>query len=141
MESARTTPSGENPSPDPELLIRLKELCHEGWEIWNQFDAQVRSESFHPFIAAEYELVLDALIPLREPGRRFLEWGSATGVITIMADLLGFEAYGIELDSALVEEARGLAAAWDSGARTKGTRSTSLGRRRWTPWPGARGSR
>ncbi len=102
---------------DPDLLIRLKELCHEGWEIWNRFDVHVRSESFHPFIAAEYEVVLEELILLREPGRRFLEWGSATGVLTIMADLLGFEAYGIELDADLVAEARRLAAAWDSGAR------------------------
>lgn len=102
---------------DPDLLTRLKELCHEGWEIWDRFDVQVRGESFHPFVAAEYEVVLEALIPLREPGRRFLEWGSATGVLTIMADLLGFEAYGIELDADLVEEARCLATAWGSGAR------------------------
>ena len=32
----------------------------------------------------------------------FLEWGSGTGVITIMADMLGFEAYGIEINPALV---------------------------------------
>ena len=102
---------------DRDLLTRLKELCHEGWEIWDRFDVQVRGESFHPFVAAEYEVVLEALIPLREPGRRFLEWGSATGILTIMADLLGFEAYGIELDADLVEEARGLATAWGSGAR------------------------
>ena len=102
---------------DPDLLTNLKALCHEGWEIFNRFDVRVRGESFHPFVAAEYERVLEVLIPLRRPGLRFLEWGSATGVITIIADLLGFEAYGIELDADLVEEARGLAAAWDSGAR------------------------
>ena len=28
----------------------------------------------------------------RGPGLRFLEWGAATGVITIIADLLGFDA-------------------------------------------------
>ncbi|MFV2008060.1 MAG: hypothetical protein ACC667_11475, partial [Longimicrobiales bacterium] len=109
--------TGEDPPLDPELLTRLKELCHEGWEIWSRFDVRVRGESFHPFVAAEYEDVLAALISVREPGRRFLEWGSATGVITIMADLLGFEAYGIELDADLVVEARRLADAWGSGAR------------------------
>ncbi len=102
---------------DPDLLTSLKALCHEGWEIFNRFDVRVRGESFHPFVAAEYELVLEALIPLRAPGTRFLEWGSATGVITIIADLLGFEACGIELDAELVEEARGLTEAWHSGAR------------------------
>jgi len=113
-----TLPGGHAPSDlDPDLLTRLKTLCHEGGEIWNRFDGQVRSESFHPFVAAEYEVVLEAFLPLRRPGRRFLEWGSATGVVTIMADLLGFDAYGIELDADLVEQARRLAATWGSGAR------------------------
>jgi hypothetical protein len=39
------------------------------------------------------------------------------GVVTIMADLLGFEAYGIELDGRLVDTARELAARYDSRAR------------------------
>ena len=78
---------------------------------------KVRGEEFHPFVAADYESVLEALIPLRRPDLRFLEWGSATGVITIMADLLGFEAYGIEVDRDLVGQARGLATAWNSNAR------------------------
>ena len=117
MQRDPSSPPGGQPPVDPELLTRLKALCHEGWEIFNRFDVRVRGESFHPFVAAEYELVLEALIPLRAPGQRFLEWGSATGVITILADLLGFEAYGIELDAELVEEARGLAVAWDSEAR------------------------
>src|SRR5690606_12425757 len=42
---------------------------------------------------------------------------SATGVITIMADRLGFEAYGIECDLALVESARALAGRYESRAR------------------------
>jgi hypothetical protein len=92
-------------------------LCDEGWDMWSDFDIEVRGETFHPFVAADYELVLHTLIPLRSPGLRFLEWGSATGVITIIADLLGFEAYGIELDSDLVVQARRLASAWESNAR------------------------
>jgi hypothetical protein len=91
-------------------------LCAEGWAIFERFDSEVRDRAFHPFVAADYELVLAALITHRSPGRRFLEWGSASGVITIMADLLGFEAYGIELDSTLVETARALAARFDSKA-------------------------
>lgn len=89
----------------------------DGWEIWERFDREVRQRDFHPFVPADYDAVLRTLLPLRAPGLRFLEWGSATGVITIMADLLGFEAYGIELDPALVEIARGLAARHGSGAR------------------------
>jgi hypothetical protein len=101
---------------DPALRSRLATLLDEGWEIWDRFDTEVRGQEWHPFVAADYEQVLDALLPLRNPGLRFLEWGSATGIITIMADMLGFEAYGIELDPTLVTVARDLARRHDSGA-------------------------
>ena len=112
----------EPPSPPPAgvdaaLLDRLAALGAEGGEIWRRFDREVRRKEFHPFVPADYERMLQLLLALRAPGLRFLEWGSATGVITIMADLLGFEAYGIELDPELVEIARGLAARFGSGAR------------------------
>ncbi len=99
-----------------ELRVRLNSLIEEGRAIWDRFDCEVRQRHWHPFVAADYETVMDALLALRAPGLRFLEWGSATGVITIMADLLGFEAYGIELDPALVDTARRLAEKHDSTA-------------------------
>jgi len=100
----------------PELESRLGELRAAGWALFDQFDHDVRDHRFHPFVAANYESVLEALIAQRGPGLTFLEWGSATGVITIMADLLGYEAYGIELDESLVTTARALAARFDSRA-------------------------
>lgn len=99
------------------LRTRLEALCAEGWAAWDRFATEVREHHFHPFVAADYEVVQKALIPHRKPGQRFLEWGSATGVITIMADLLGFDACGIELDSSLVATARDLARKFDSRAR------------------------
>jgi hypothetical protein len=57
------------------------------------------------------------LVAHRAPGARFLEWGSASGVIAIMADMVGFDAYGIELDASLVTTARALAARFDSRAQ------------------------
>ena len=102
---------------DPALRQRLNALCADGWAIFERFDLEVRDRQFHPFIASEYEVVLQALKQHRGDNLRFLEWGSASGVITIMADLLGFEACGIELDSALVGTARGLAAKFGSQAR------------------------
>ena len=102
---------------DAVLRARLTSLREEGRAIWNRFDSDVRQLRFHPFIPSDYERVLRALLVLRGPGLRFLEWGSATGVVTIMADLLGFEAYGIELDPDLVDIARGLAERSDSDAR------------------------
>jgi hypothetical protein len=102
---------------DTALRARLSAACADGWRSWERFEAEVRDHEFHPFVAADYEIVLKALLPLRGPGLRFLEWGSASGVITVMADLMGFEACGIELDPALVAMARELASKHDSGAR------------------------
>ena len=94
------------PPVDDALATRLRHVCDEGWTLFEAFEATVREHDFHPFIPAEYEVVCDALVLHRAPGARFLEWGSATGVITIMASLLGFEASGIELDGQLVSTAR-----------------------------------
>ena len=105
------------PELDAALRARLDALCAEGWTIFEQFDAEVRDRRFHPFVAADYDAVLTALTAQRGAGLRFLEWGSASGVITIMADLLGYDACGIELDESLVQTARDLATRFHSGAR------------------------
>ena len=102
---------------EPELARRIGALLADGREIWDRFDREVREERFHPFVPADYDKVLRTLIALRGPGLRFLEWGSATGVITILADLLGYDACGIELDPVLVRTARELAARHGSAAR------------------------
>lgn len=101
---------------EPALRRRLAELCEDGWEIFDRFSRSSWEEDFHPFVAADYEAVLEALLPFRAPGLKFLEWGSASGVITVIADLLGFQAFGIELDAELVETARALAERHDSQA-------------------------
>jgi hypothetical protein len=102
---------------DDALRARIAAICEEGRVFWHEFDAGVRQDRWHPFVAADYDAVFDALVALRGTGRRFLEWGSATGVITIMADLLGYESFGIELDASLVEVSRDLAARAGSNAR------------------------
>ena len=95
---------------------QLAALVDEGWEIFERFDADVRQKRFHPFVAADYDRVLATLRTVCAPGLRFVEWGSATGVIAIMASLLGCESYGIELDPSLVRVARQLAARFGSSA-------------------------
>jgi hypothetical protein len=92
-------------------------VIEAGWEFDAHFDATVRDHDFHPFIAADYAVVRDALLAYRQPGARFLEWGSGSGIITIMADVVGFDAYGIELDAALVRTARSLATRFGSRAQ------------------------
>jgi hypothetical protein len=100
----------------PATRARVAELSEVGWEIWSRFDEEVRSRDWHPFVPADYDHVVDALVALWRPGLRFLEWGSATGVITIAADLIGYEACGIELDPDLVDTARELADRFGSDA-------------------------
>lgn len=100
-----------------ELQTKLTRLIAEGGELARAFDRDVRRKRWHPFVAADYNVVLHELQRLRRPGATFLECGSATGVISIMADLLGFDACGIEIDADLVTVARRLANEYGSGAR------------------------
>lgn len=102
---------------EAQLDGRLDALIADGWAIWERFDRPDRATEFHPFVPADYDVVRAALLRLRAPGQRFLEWGSATGIIAIMADLMGFEAFGIELDGSLVAIAREVAARHGSAAR------------------------
>lgn len=65
-------------------------------------------------IPSDYEQVWPALVEIRREhpdARRFLEWGSGLGVIAGLAAILGFEAYGIELDPELVDASQDLQAA------------------------------
>jgi hypothetical protein len=50
-------------------------------------------------------------------GSAFLEWGSGQGMIAILAALLGYDAVGVEIDEALVQESRELAGRYDVAAR------------------------
>ncbi len=100
---------------------RIDALIEEGMTLFSEFDRSVREKSFHPFVAADYNVVLETLLHLRESRRSsvptFIELGSGHGVITIMADLLGFDAAGIEIDGSLVSIARDLAKRYESKAR------------------------
>lgn len=116
LEDTLLSPSTQ-PVPDPKLHALLTRLGEEGWEMWAQWDREVRHDRWHSFVAAEYDRVLAVLTELRRPGMRFLELGSATGIITIMADLLGYDACGIEIDERLVYMAREVAIRYGSRAR------------------------
>lgn len=110
---------------DARTRTRIEALIREGCEIFHDFVLTIRRRGFHPFVAADYHQVWSALLAIRRPAQAvrgagrptFLELGSATGVITIIADLLGFESVGIELDAQLVRIARTLAERYDSSAR------------------------
>lgn len=69
------------------------------------------------FVASDFITVHAALSRVLEEGlcsgSRFCEWGSGFGVVTALAAMLQLEAYGIELQPELVEEATSLAEDFD----------------------------
>ena len=93
----------------------FEELLLRGSEIWRDFTAR-RSGSFTRVIPADHRDARVALEEQRSRASSFLELGSGTGVITILADLLGFDAYGIEIEPRLVEASKDLAERFGSGA-------------------------
>jgi len=117
MRLSRKNRSAAEAALEPALRARIHALIDEGAEIYDRFDREVRDRNWHPFVPGDYGGILQALLEFRAPGLKFLEWGSATGVVVIMADLLGFDAYGIELDAGLVSIARSLAERYESRAR------------------------
>jgi hypothetical protein len=84
-------------------------------------DAQRRVEAFSDqhaasipaFVPSDFELVYCGLAAIKSQylatGRRFIEWGSGIGVIACLAESLGFDAVGIEIELQLVELAESLA--------------------------------
>ncbi len=83
---------------------------------------QLQSNNHIPgFVPSDFVSVYAALEVLQTtdliPGPWFCEWGSGMGVVACLAALLGFDAWGIEIDATLVGEARRLAADFDLPAR------------------------
>jgi SAM-dependent methyltransferase len=95
------------------IAPEIAHLIRRAEEVRQELDVR----GVRPFVASQYEEVHDVLARLAEDGHGvFLEWGSAVGAITIMAEMLGFEAYGIEIEGDYVEAARRLAEELGSGA-------------------------
>ncbi len=69
------------------------------------------------FVPSDYARVFMTLQRLVESdlarGERFCEWGSGFGVVACLAGMLGFDAYGIEIEGKLVDAAREIAADFD----------------------------
>lgn len=63
------------------------------------------------FVPSNYELVWSVLAGL-ERGR-FVEWGSGFGIVTALAEILGYDASGVELEPELVGKSKALFAEFD----------------------------
>jgi len=105
-----------SPTPQGRLTAEmLDELLKLGAEAWREFSTSADAR-FHRFIPANGALAHAALLDLGAHAHSFLELGSGAGVITILADLMGFDASGIEIEPELIELAHGLAERFDSRA-------------------------
>ncbi len=69
------------------------------------------------FVPSDFDFVYGALEAVADQGLAagdvFCEWGSGFGVVAMMASLLEFQAYGIEIEAGLVDGARALADDYD----------------------------
>lgn len=106
----------------------VRELIDEAHRRIDRFLMRRAKEPVAGFVASDFELAYAALRTVMElqlaPGRKLCEWGSGFGVVAIMASLLGFDAFGIEVDPELVSEARRLAE--DFGADVEFVRGSMI---------------
>lgn len=96
----------------PDLLHRLG---LEADELWRRHK-QRQGGRFHGFVPADLAGAHAALATLRHSADSFVELGSGVGTITIVADLLGYDATGIEIEPWLVSAAEELAERFESDA-------------------------
>lgn len=95
------------------LPANVARLIQESDRRWEQFFADEGTRRLPRFVPSEAELVFAALDDVTRhdlpPGRVFCEWGSGFGTGVCLAALLGYEAYGIEIQPELVDISREMA--------------------------------
>jgi len=91
-------------------VARLIATCSRGWERFFADHDDHQAPRFVPSVPERVWAVL-AEVTTRQlpPTRVFCEWGSGFGTATCLAALLGYEAYGLEIDEELVRLSRALA--------------------------------
>src|SRR5215510_8262456 len=91
-------------------VARLITTCSRGRE---RFFADHNDDQAPRFVPSVPERVWAVLVEVTtrnlSPNRVFCEWGSGFGTATCMASLLGYEAYGLEIDEELVRLSRAIA--------------------------------
>jgi hypothetical protein len=97
------------------LTLSDRPLSQAAADLIAEGRSRFKTVSCFDFVASNYELVWQVLDAL--PRGRFCEWGSGFGIITGLAQLLGFESSGIEIDENLAEASRKLLADFGISSR------------------------
>jgi hypothetical protein len=91
-------------------VARLIATCSRGWERFFADNDDHRAPRFVPSVPERVFAVLEEVTTRKlPPNRAFCEWGSGFGTVTCLAALLGYEAYGLEIDEELVRLSRAIA--------------------------------
>ena len=91
-------------------VARLIETCSRGWERFFADHDDLQVPRFVPSVPERVFAVLEEVTRRQLPPTRvFCEWGSGFGTATCLAALLGYEAYGLEIDAELVWRSRAIA--------------------------------
>ena len=98
----------------PERVAALIQKADRRWELFCGIQGNRRLPRFVP---SEAELVYAAIDCVTRqglpPGPVFCEWGSGFGTGACLAALLGYEAYGIEIEPELIDISRQMASELD----------------------------
>ncbi|HLN26683.1 MAG TPA: hypothetical protein VK395_03005 [Gemmataceae bacterium] len=98
------------PAHSTELPRSVQSLLKEADRRIQRFQRDCRVPGFVPSDFAKAYAALRGLAAAElAPGNIFCEWGSGFGVVTCIAAMLDFDAYGIEIEGELVEASRQLA--------------------------------
>lgn len=110
---------------DVELVIDDEQPPERVADFLAESDRRIdafRNDNVIPgFVPSDYSKAYSALRAAARtgvaPGRAFCEWGSGFGVVACLAEMVGFEAVGIEVESRLVDHAKQLATDFRLGTR------------------------
>src|SRR6516162_6209257 len=102
------------PSRVGPILTDIRAFLREADRRIRRYQRRNRNYAFVPGnFGAAYGILQHLAARAEAAGTLFCEWGSGFGVVTCLAALLEFDAFGIEVDGTLVHASRRLAADFD----------------------------
>jgi hypothetical protein len=102
------------PGPVGPIPSDIRAFLREADRRICRYYRRYRSSAFCPSnFRGAYGILQHRAAQAETAGTLFCEWGSGFGVVTCLAALLEFDAFGIEVDSNLVRASRRLAADFD----------------------------